>query len=75
MRLLGFDRVELDPDRSRVVTITADRRLLARFDSQADRWHVAGGTYRIAIGRSAEDLVSSAEVTLADQWSPSSTSS
>jgi beta-glucosidase len=32
MRLLGFERVELAPGVSRTVTITADPRLLARFD-------------------------------------------
>ena len=34
MRLLGFDRVELAPGASRRVTITADPRLLARFDER-----------------------------------------
>src|SRR5262249_59435603 len=31
LRLLGFQRVELQPGESRRLTITADRRLLARF--------------------------------------------
>src|SRR5215472_127753 len=31
MRLLGFERVELEPGESRTVTVTADPRLLARF--------------------------------------------
>jgi len=31
-RLLGFQRVELAPGESRTVTLTADPRLLARFD-------------------------------------------
>src|SRR5262249_43675453 len=34
MRLLGFERVELAPGASRTVTITADPRLLARFDGK-----------------------------------------
>jgi beta-glucosidase len=67
MRLLGFERVELGPGESATVTITADRRLLARFDGQAGSWHMAGGTYRVALGRSADDLVANAEVTLAEQ--------
>ena len=44
MRLLGFERVELAPGESRSVTVTADPRLLARYDADAGQWHVAGGT-------------------------------
>jgi beta-glucosidase len=35
MRLLGFERAELEPSESRKVTVTADPRLLARFDGQS----------------------------------------
>jgi beta-glucosidase len=35
MRLLGFERVELQPGESKQITITADPRLLARFDGKA----------------------------------------
>jgi beta-glucosidase len=35
MQLLGFDRVELQPGESRRVMVTADPRLLARFDGDA----------------------------------------
>jgi beta-glucosidase len=64
MRLLGFERVELAPGASRAVTITADPRLLATFDGQARQWRLASGTYRVALGKSASDLVSTAEATL-----------
>jgi beta-glucosidase len=60
MRLLGFCRLELAPGESRQVTITADRRLLARFDGPdgvTGAWRVAEGTHEIAVGRSAGDLV------------------
>jgi beta-glucosidase len=64
MRLLGFERIELAPGASRTVTLTADARLLARFDGAAGRWRIAGGSYRIALGKSAEDLVLNADVRL-----------
>ena len=51
MRLLGFERVALKPSESRRVTVTADPRLLARFDPAAGRWRITGGTYRVAVGR------------------------
>src|SRR5207247_2028919 len=54
-RLLGFERVELAPGETRRVTITADPRLLARF--AGGQWVIAGGEYRIAAGRSAEEPV------------------
>jgi len=40
MRLLGFERVELAPGASRRVTVTADPRLLARFDAVAGQWRI-----------------------------------
>ncbi|MDT3684384.1 MAG: glycoside hydrolase family 3 C-terminal domain-containing protein [Pseudorhodoplanes sp.] len=64
MRLLGFERVELTPGASRTVTLTADPRLLARFDGAAGRWRIAEGSYRIALGKSAEALLLNAEVQL-----------
>lgn len=56
-RLLGFERVELKPGESRQVTLTADPRLLARFDTGASQWRIAGGEYRLALARSATDPV------------------
>jgi beta-glucosidase len=64
MRLLGFERVELAPGMSRSVTITAEPRLLARFDGVAGRWRIAGGSYRIVLGRSTENLPLNADVQL-----------
>jgi beta-glucosidase len=62
MRLLGFERVELEPGETRQVTITADPRLLARF--KAGKWRIAPGTHHVALGRSAADPVMSGEVEL-----------
>jgi beta-glucosidase len=64
LRLLGFERVELAPGASRTVTVTAGPRLLARFDGGASQWQIAGGAHRVAVGKSADDLVATAEVTL-----------
>jgi beta-glucosidase len=67
MRLLGFERVELAPGEARRVMVTADPRLLARFDSAAGRWRMVEGIHRVALGKSAGDLVLSAEVPLASR--------
>jgi beta-glucosidase len=66
MRLLGFVRVDLAPGQSRRVTIGAEGRLLARYDGAAGQWHIAEGTYRVAVGRAADDLVLAAETTLTE---------
>ena len=67
MRLLGFERVELAPGEARTLTLTADPRLLARYDTDAGQWHVAGGTYAIALGRAADDLVLTAQAQLEER--------
>src|SRR5262245_8553592 len=66
MRLLGFERVELAPGASKTVTIKADPRLLAKFDGNSGlgQWRITQGTYRIALGKSAGDLLSTAEAPL-----------
>ena len=66
-RLLGFERVELKPGESRLVELTAEPRLLPRFDVQAGKWSIAEGTCRVALGKSAEDLELKAEALLASQ--------
>jgi beta-glucosidase len=67
MRLVGFERVELQGGESRRVTAAADPRLLARYDGAAGRWHIAAGTYRIALGRAADDLLLRGEAELTDR--------
>jgi beta-glucosidase len=67
MRLLGFERVELEPGQSRAVTVTADPRPLARYDADAGQWHIAGGIYPIALGRAADNLVLTAEARLTER--------
>ena len=67
LRLLGFQRVELQPGQSRQVTMTADRRLLARFDGPdgiTGKWRISEGTYQVAVGKSAHDLVLTADTSM-----------
>jgi beta-glucosidase len=64
MRLLGFERVVLKPGESRTVTIKADPRLLAHFDGKSGKWNIANGTHLIAVGKSARDLVLTADTNL-----------
>ena len=65
-RLLGFQRVELEPGASQSISITADPRLLADYDSKASHWHIAAGTYRVALSRDAETEVQARNVPLTE---------
>jgi beta-glucosidase len=38
--------------------------LLERFDGSAGQWRIAAGTHRVALGKSAGDLVLTAEASL-----------
>jgi beta-glucosidase len=67
LRLLGFERVALGPGESRRITVTADPRLLARFDGGAGRWRLAAGTYRVALARAADAVDLTAEVALPER--------
>ncbi|HEX9473711.1 MAG TPA: glycoside hydrolase family 3 C-terminal domain-containing protein, partial [Steroidobacteraceae bacterium] len=55
-RLLGWVKLALRPGESKPAEITIDRRLLADFDSRAQRWHLAGGRYTLAAGPSSAEL-------------------
>ncbi len=55
MRLAGFQRVTLNPGESRRVTLTAEPRILADYDTSLPGWRITGGTYRVAIARDATD--------------------
>jgi beta-glucosidase len=65
LRLLGFQRVELEPGETRRVTIEAGPRLLARYDGSAGSWRIKPGGYTVAVGASAVALGPAAEVELA----------
>ena len=65
LRLLGFERVELEPGETRRVTIEADPRLLARYDGSERSWRIRSGGYTVAVGASAVALELAAEVELA----------
>jgi beta-glucosidase len=64
LRLLGFERVELEPAETRRVTIEADPRLLARYDDSQRSWRIRSGGYTVAVGASAVALQLAAEVEL-----------
>lgn len=65
LRLLGFERVELEPGEARRVTIETDPRLLAHYDGGARAWRIKPGGHTVAVGASAVALHLTAGVELA----------
>ncbi|MGZ4511513.1 MAG: beta-glucosidase [Mycobacterium sp.] len=53
LRLLGFERVELEPGAGCRVTIEADPRLLARYDGGVGSWRISAGGYLVTVSTSA----------------------
>ncbi|HEX9227715.1 MAG TPA: beta-glucosidase [Arthrobacter sp.] len=68
MRLLGFERVDLDAGESRTISLDVDPRLLASYDTDRGQWHTPGGSYRVALGHAAGNYALEADVSLAELW-------
>ncbi|MGC9953121.1 MAG: beta-glucosidase [Rhizomicrobium sp.] len=61
-RLVGWSKVDLKPGEMRHVTLSADPRLLATFDTTAHVWQVAAGDYAVTLGGSSADASATANV-------------
>ncbi|HEX9159119.1 MAG TPA: glycoside hydrolase family 3 C-terminal domain-containing protein [Rhizomicrobium sp.] len=55
-RLIGFSKVHLEPGETRRISITADPRLIADFDSECPCWHIDNDDYAVRVGTSSVDL-------------------
>jgi beta-glucosidase len=55
-RLVGWQRVTLQPGQTKTVTIAADPTLLSIFDAAGDRWKRLPGTYLFEAGTASDDL-------------------
>jgi beta-glucosidase len=63
-QLKGYEKVQLAPGRSAVVSFRLDRADLTHFDEGAHRQVVAGGRYTLSVGSSSRDLPESASFEL-----------
>ncbi|PWU08529.1 MAG: glycosyl hydrolase [Terriglobia bacterium] len=63
-RLVGWEKVELQPGESKTVTIAADPLYFSIFNVEKDSWEVIPGTYTIRVGTSSRDLPLSGMVAL-----------
>jgi len=63
-QLKGFQSLTLAPGRTRRVAFTLRERAFSYWSSARDRWQIAPGCYRIAVGRSSRQLDRGARLAL-----------
>ncbi|KAL3473839.1 glycoside hydrolase superfamily [Aspergillus californicus] len=56
-QLRGFDKVYLQPGETKAVTFSIQRRDLSIWDTDAQKWKVEKGAYKLLVGRSSRDFV------------------
>jgi len=64
-RLVGWQRVALEPGESRTVSITIDPRLLAVYDPAQPGWRIEEGRVPLVVGEHAGDAQATAELDVA----------
>ena len=62
MRLVGFQRIELQPGEKRSITLTVDPRVIASFDEARSAWVIKSGSYALCVAKSANELTQSTRV-------------
>lgn len=71
MRLAAFARVTLEPGETRRITLTAEPRIVADYDTALPGWRIAAGRYSVAVGHDAADRTMVLTTTLqASQMKP-----
>ena len=60
--LRGFDKIELAPGETKMVSFTLDKRAFAYWNTDIHDWHVESGRYLIQVGGSSRDIAIEQEV-------------
>ena len=68
--LKGFAKVFLEAGESKTVTIPLDDKTFRYWNVATDRWEVEGGSYRLLVGASVQDIRLTADITLPGTGAP-----
>lgn len=68
--LKGFARAELEAGEEKRLSIALDDYTFRYFNVRTNRWETEEGTYILAVGKSSEDIVLSAEVSIRGTGAP-----
>lgn len=60
--LKGFEKVSLEPNETKTVTFTLNKRAFAYYNVDIKDWHVETGEFNILIGKSSRDIVLSKSI-------------
>lgn len=63
-RLVGWDKVALEPGQSKTVTVHVEPLYLSIYDVSSKGWKLVSGQYTVSVGGSSRDLPLSSDVTL-----------
>ncbi len=63
-RLVGWDKVALQPGESKTVTVHVEPLYLSIYDVSSKSWKLVPGQYTVSVGGSSRDLPLSSDVTL-----------
>ena len=69
-RLIGWGKVDLRSGETRHVTMTADPRLIADFDTDCPCWHINNDSYAVRVGTSSAALGPEIDVELDEREIP-----
>ena len=64
IRLIGFQKVTLQPGESRRIRIEAEPKALASFDTADKQWKIAEGRYELQLSRSANEPLQTSPMVL-----------
>ncbi|KAM0205566.1 hypothetical protein ACHAQI_009126 [Fusarium lateritium] len=62
--LRGFDKVTVAPGRTAEVSFALRRRDVSYWDTEAQKWAIASGSYKFSVGSSSRDLFGVASLTI-----------
>jgi beta-glucosidase len=63
-RLIGWEKVDLQPGESKTVTLKIDPLYLSIFDAATDRWTIKPGEYKVMAGPTSATLPLTTEISL-----------
>lgn len=68
--LKGFEKIELNPGETKTVKFKMDKSSFAIWDNGSHKFRVVGGTYKIEIGKSVENIVLEKEILVENEFQP-----
>lgn len=65
--LKGFEKVELEPEEEKLVTITLDKKAFTYYNPESNSWAMEEGNYHILVGKSSQNIVLQEKIFLKSQ--------